>query len=545
MTITERKDYFEFQFPYRKIMVDLLRHHFPSREFDAVKKVYKIDISLRKKVEAFAEMHKFTFVDAAMQKAHWSEFPPLPELQVDELDFIKRKLYPFQRQGVAFQLENKGTMCGDDMGLGKTTQAIASTVISKGFPALIICPSSLKLNWQEEWETVAGMKSVVLNDSIRRTWPNFWYQMGIGVFIVNYESLRRFFVRKVPAGDYKVADIEFIELISLFKTVIIDEAHRIKDWTTQQSKFSIGIALKAEYRKLLSGTFIVNNPKDLIAPLCITGAIQTEFGGYKKYVSSFCPGGKATNLAELSYRLRKSGFYMRMKKDVLTDLPDKTRQVIHCDITNRAEYDKAERNFMAFLEQEGRTSEQITKAMRAEALTQIAVLKKLAAKGKLAAVLEYVQETISIGKKVIIFCWHLELVNAISSAIPGSVTLIGEQTIEVKQANKNLFQTDSNVPALVTTFKAGGVGHTLTAASFVLFIEFGWNPKDHDQAEDRAYRIGVKDNVLAAYFSGRNTIDDHLYGIIETKRKMVDAINGGGDDVQTSVLDDIINLYKK
>ncbi|SEV88574.1 SWI/SNF-related matrix-associated actin-dependent regulator of chromatin subfamily A-like protein 1 [Chitinophaga sp. YR573] len=546
--IIEKKEWFEFEFPYRKVMVDLVKHHFPAplRKFDPINKVFKVDIVLRSKVEVFAEKYKFQFVDAATQRAKWTEYPPLPQLQVNELQFIKRKLYPFQAEGVAYCLDKKGAMNGDDMGLGKTTQAIATTTIANAFPALVICPSSLKLNWQEEWLTVAGKESIILQDNIRRTWPNLWKVMGIGVFIVNYESLRKYFVVKVPGGDsYKVKDIEFSQFIKLFKTVIIDEAHKIKDWTTQQSKFSIGIAQNAEYRMLLSGTFVVNNPKDLIAPLSVTGALHSEFGGYKKFVDTFCPGGRATNLLELGYRLRKSGFYMRMKKDVLKDLPDKTRQVIHVHLSNQAEYDKAERDFVSFLEDQGKSDEQISKAVRAQALVQIGILKMLSAKGKLEAVIEYIQEAIAAGKKVIIFCWHLDIVNVIISAIPGAVALTGEQTLEVRQQNKNRFQNDPSVTAIVTTIKAGGVGHTLTAASLVLFIEFGWNPMHHDQAEDRAYRIGVKDNVLCCYFTGRNTIDDHIYKIIETKREMVEAINGGGDDIQTSVLDDLINIYKK
>ncbi len=173
-------------------------------------------------------------------------------------------------------------------------------------------------------DIVAGKQSIVLIDSIRRTWPNFWKAMNIPVFITNYESLRKYFVVKMPKGDrYKVADIEFTENIKLFKTVIFDEAHKIKDWTTQQSKFSMGVAAFAERVELLSGTFVVNKPKDLIVPLSMTGALQNEFGGFKKlqrYILCRSKSG-ASNLAELNYKLRTSCFYMRFKKDVLTELP--------------------------------------------------------------------------------------------------------------------------------------------------------------------------------------------------------------------------------
>ncbi|SFW16546.1 DEAD/DEAH box helicase [Chitinophaga sancti] len=544
--IAEKKEWFEVKFPYRRIMVDLIKHHFPTRRFDPVSKTFRINKAHRNELVAFAQKHKFHFVDTDTQLQNWKDFPALPQLQLNELDYIKRKLFPFQGEGVAFQLDRKGAMCGDDMGLGKTTQSIATVSIANAFPSLVICPSSLKLNWQEEWQIVAGKRSVIMDDSIRRTWGNIWSQMNIGVFICNYEGLRKYFIDSVVTDkNGNIVKIVVNERAKMFKSIIIDEAHRIKDHSTQQSKYAEAIAQHPEYKLLLSGTFVVNDPKDLLVPLRITGALKSEFGGQKNFLDTFYPGGRAQNLPELAYRLRKSCFYMRMKKDVLKDLPDKTRQVIHCELSNRKEYEKAERNFMQFLEESGKTSEQITNAMRAEALVQIGVLKKLSGKGKIDALLEYAQEIISAGKKVIIFCWHIEMVALVAESIKGAVRLTGEESIEARQENKNRFQKDPQVPAIVLNFQAGAVGHTLTAASTVLFLEFGWNPMHHDQAEDRAYRIGVKDNVHCVYFAGSNTIDNHIYGIIEKKREIVQAISAGGDDIQTSVLDDLINIYKK
>lgn len=525
--------------------MDLVKHHFPTRKFDPATKTFRIDKALRPKLEQFAAKHKFQFVESAAPQ-NWKDFPALPQLQVNELDYIRRKLFPFQSEGVAQGLIWKGFMNGDDMGLGKTTQSIATATIANAFPALVICPSSLKLNWQEEWETVAGKRSVLMDDRVRRTWPNLWSSMGIGVFIVNYESLRKYFIdRVITDADGNIIRIDINPRVKMFKSVIVDEAHRIKDMSTQQSKYTMAIAEQTEYKMLLSGTFIVNNPKDLVAPLTITGAINSEFGGQKAFLDTFYPGGRAQNLPELAWRLRKCCFYMRMKKDVLKDLPDKTRQVIHCELSNRREYEKAERDFINYLEEAGKTQSQITTAMRAQALVQIGYLKKLSAKGKIQAVLDFVQYLNAAGKKVIIFCWHVEMVSLVAAAIEGAVTLTGQETLEQRQDNKNRFQKDSKVPAIVLNFQAGAVGHTLTAASTVLFLEFGWNPMHHDQAEDRAYRIGVKDNVHCVYFAAKDTIDNHIYNIIEKKREIVKAINGGGDDVQTKVLDDLINIYKK
>jgi len=547
-TITERADHFEIIIPDRRVMQDLMIHHFPSevRKFDPVSRVYKIDKSAEQKVRWFADKFRFQFVDSATQERQWGEIPPLPDLEMDELQYIKRKMFPFQRTGVAFSLDKKKVMCGDDMGLGKTTQAIATATIANAFPVLVICPSSLKYNWQEEWEVVAGKKSIVLNDSVRRTWPNYWRVMNVPVFITNYESLRKFFVAKMPKEkNYKVADIEFAETIKMFKTVIFDEAHRIKEWTTQQSKFAMGIAAFAERVELLSGTFVVNKPKDLIVPLSITGALSKEFGGFKNFMNTYCAGRTgASNLSELNYKLRTSCFYMRFKKDVLTDLPDKIRQKVYCDLSNQAEYDRAENNLRQFLLEAGKSSEQVTKAMRAEMMVQIGVLKKISAKGKLDDALEYIQDVIANDDKIVVFVHHKEIAMILKEKLEGSVTVTGEDVIEQRQENVKRFQSDPICQVIICSIAAAGVGLTLTASSKVAFIEMGWSPKDQDQAEDRCHRIGQKDNVQAIYFIGKGTIDERIYEIIDEKRRIVKAVTGGTHEVETSIFDDIIKLFK-
>ena len=93
--------------------------------------------------------------------------------------------------------------------------------------------------------------------------------------------------------------------------------------------------------------------------------------------------------------------------------------------------------------------------------------------------------------------------------------------------------------------KAGGVGLTLTAASDVLFVEQGWTPAEHDQAEDRCHRIGQDNNVSAWYLLAEGTIDDDIYELIEKKRVVVDAVTDGEDDTQTSVLNDLINSLRE
>ncbi len=182
--------------------------------------------------------------------------------------------------------------------------------------------------------------------------------------------------------------------------------------------------------------------------------------------------------------------------------------------------------------------------MRAEMMVQIGVLKKISAKGKLKDALEYIQDVVESGEKIVVFVHHKEIAAVLHGQLEGSVTVTGDDELETRQANVKRFQADPYCQVIVCSIAAAGVGLTLTASSKVAFIEMGWSPKDQDQAEDRCHRIGQKDNVQAIYFIGKNTIDERIYDIIDEKRKIVKAVTGGTHDVETNILDDIIKLFK-
>ena len=112
---------------------------------------------------------------------------PLPELKINIP--LKGEMFSYQKPGTSFILKEKKVIVGDQMGLGKTLQAIAAIVGANAIPCLVICPSSLKLNWEREISMWSYLKPMILTDSMKNTWPMF-YQAGIANgFIVNYESL--------------------------------------------------------------------------------------------------------------------------------------------------------------------------------------------------------------------------------------------------------------------------------------------------------------------------------------------------------------------
>lgn len=161
---------------------------------------------------------------------------------------LKVEPYPYQREGIAYGLNAKRLIIGDEPGLGKTLQSIGIVDTANAYPCLVICPSSLKINWQREFEKFTDKSAKVLDNNVRSTW-GYLLSMGVHqVAIVNYESLRKFFVWDIKGDDkqFRLKDVVFCPHINVFKSVIIDESHRVKDPTTQQSIYAKGLTTNKE-----------------------------------------------------------------------------------------------------------------------------------------------------------------------------------------------------------------------------------------------------------------------------------------------------------
>lgn len=479
----------------------------------------------------------------------------MPELLIDIP--LKKQLFPYQRNGVAYSLNKKRVIIGDQPGLGKTAQAIATVEGADCKCILIICPATLRENWKREIEDKwTYKKALVLTDRVKSTWPQY-YKVGMVKYVIcNYESLKKYFIDSInrPEGKdgkpvpLRLNHIKFKETINLFDAVIIDEVHRCKDGKTQQSKFVMGIAKGKEYVLALTGTPVVNKPVDLIPQLHIISNLE-NFGGYKGFIDRYCQGyNQASNLKELNYLLHKHCFFRREKKDVLTDLPDKMRSILKCDIDNRAEYNKAENDLVNYLRENlNKTDAEITVSMRGEVMVMIAILKKIAARGKVLQVVEHIKE-VDAGEKIVVFAWHKEIIEDLKKHLPNAVTVVGSDSMEERQKSVDEFQNNPKVQVILCNIKSGGVGITLTASSRVAFIELPWHPADCEQCEDRCHRIGQKDSVDCSYFLGAETIDEHIYDIIEKKRVIVNQVTGADDNIEThekNMVDQLIGIFTK
>ncbi|HEY8690544.1 MAG TPA: DEAD/DEAH box helicase [Chitinophagaceae bacterium] len=532
MTIVETVKDYEVSFDYDFFKVQALKK-IDGAWYQGAKRVWHIPRHREKELNYLRQKFHVTELGVAepeIPAQQYDDVSELPDLDVEIPLLIKP--YGYQEKGIAYSRLNKRVIIGDQPGLGKTLQAIG-TICSFGItdnmlnagPGLIICPSSLKINWKKEWMEVAGRRAMILSDNIKNTWQQY-YKVGMcDVFIVNYESLKKYFVQsgwsKPKEGQFKMNQIPFRENISVFKWLVIDESHKCKDGTTQQSKFVMGIAKEKDIVLELTGTPVLNKSRDLITQLHIIDRLRdvvshipqpkdkngrlADFSGYSRFINRYCGGGnESTNLKELNYRLYKYCFFRREKSEVLKDLPDKMRQVVRCDITNRTEYDKAQNEFSTYLKEvKGCSDQEIKKKLRGQMMVKMGILKTISAKGKLDAAKEFIEEVTDGGQKIVVFIHLKEIAAELKRMFPTAVSITGSDSMEERDRAIDAFQkckvcgtrlenhknkdhahvlSDTNI---IICSSAGGVGVTLTASSEVLFIEYPWTFAMCEQYEDR------------------------------------------------------------
>lgn len=374
--------------------------------------------------------------------------------------------------------------------------------------------------------------------------------------------------------NQRVYDIEVADNHNYFANGIL--VSNCKDATTRQAKVLKGLTTGKEIIIGLTGTPVVNKPKDLLSQLAIINQLHM-FGGWKYFNDRYCQGGTgAAFLNELNGKLNNICFFRREKKDVLKDLPDKVREIITCDITTRAEYNQAKNDLGAFLKNQGYSEKQVNKSLNAEIMVKIGVLKSISARGKLPEAIEHIQEIVDAGEKIVVFIHQKFMANALMAAFPGSVCVRGTeidestgkekaQSVASRQAAQDAFQAcavckvrqdnhdsvmdheyePNNVNVIICSIKAAGVGITLTASSRLIFLELPWHPADVEQCEDRIHRIGQKNAAQISYFLGKNTIDEDIYKIIESKRDVSDAITGTTTTIDTIITDLTRSLFNQ
>ena len=461
--------------------------------------------------------------------------------------------YDYQTVGISFGIRTLKSWNCDQMGLGKTIQGIGTALGVDQWPVIVCCPKSLRYNWKVEIEKFTKKRAIIATHKVMEDLPAMLRRNEFDFLIMNHDGPKSFFVneieRKVDKANRKRVNVTLNGLEKLFKGIIIDEVHEFKNDKSDRYRVLKKVVSHMEYRQGLTGTPYVNNVTDIANQLDLLGRID-DFGGKWKFCKEYAGmhqkgfedgiSGKKEksgpqNLADLNIKLRTLCMIRREKHQVLTELPDKLRRIVRIEISNQKEYAHAEFNLKSYLMSIGASDEKIWGAERANIITQMQVLKKLSAKGKVEGIVDEIKNIHNQGEKVIVFCWHKETIERYREHFPDLVEISGNITNDnIIEQNKARFQNDPSCNLIVITYKKGGVGHTLTAANHVIFAELGWNTKDQDQAEDRAHRIGQLSEVTCHYFLGKDTIDEAIMEIIDKKRKMADQSLGSTESISTS-----------
>lgn len=496
------------------------------------------------------------------------------QLVIDDapFSFMKKQPYHYQKQAVKFfEINNGISILGDQPGVGKTLPAFAYAA-KHNFKTLVVCPASLKLNWRKEILEFTNEKAFIYKFKPKKKSKIKSYLKNDSLFhIINYESLETYLKieykhtckgKRIVAGKgFETCGTEIIDLIKKHKEcpicknqnsfksriigykgftddmeqfidpteydlIIIDEFHRIKEKKTGWTQIIKEAFRDVIPRKLLlSGTAIKSRPSEFFMGLNFLDPKswnnQHEFGvrycaGFEDHFGWKYDG--ASNLEELYERMSPI-FLRRLKKDVLSHLPPKTYTNIPIELET-AEY----REYNKLLEDCVKIIN--GKEVKESYLETVLKLKLFLAKCKLKRVIEFIQDAVDSGEKIVIMSDFQEIAEAVHEHFKEVAVLhTGSMSDVNKQESVDKFQNDKKIKVFSGMIIASGVGITLTAASKLMFMGFAWTPSDMEQAEDRIHRASTThDNIQIITPYVIDSIDEDIMELLEEKAQIVGKV---------------------
>jgi SWI/SNF-related matrix-associated actin-dependent regulator 1 of chromatin subfamily A len=436
-------------------------------------------------------------------------------------------LHPFQRAGVRYALERRRTFIADEQGLGKTVQALATLEADDAFPAIVVCPASMKLMWEREASVwLPKRKVAVLDGRTAATWTE--EALEAEIFVLNYDILDAQEERLTALGA---------------RALVLDESHYVKNPGARRTKAAIRLAERlpdGALRLALTGTPILNRPDELISQLRALGRLR-DFGSGARLSRRF---RAASSDDRLHWNLRANCYVRRTKEQVLPQLPAKRHDTVPVLLSNEAEYRLAERDVVAWLQTlplDLRTLDaKVAAALRAEQLVRLNNLRQLAVHGKLPTALAWISDFLASGEPLVVFAEHVATQHAVLERFPEAEHILGADSTANRQRAVDSFQREDGPQLIVCSMKAASQGITLTRASNVAFLELDWTPARHDQAEDRLHRIGQESAVSAWYLLAPDTIDETMAELLERKRSLIDAVTDGQVRDEERLVDAVI-----
>jgi SNF2 family DNA or RNA helicase len=542
-------------FGYDRVMIQSVKQ-IPGVTWDRKTMAWRAPLTSISEVIKWADTFKQEVSDD-IREMHTNINTSLSELKdasrmVDaevEVAGLQGELLPYQRAGVAYAARARRTFIADEMGLGKTLQAIATLeYVWDSYPAVVVCPATLVLNWQAEYKRWLPHRTVkVVTD--RKEFPSDY-----DVVVVGYSNIKHWEKQLLNHQSY-----------------VFDESHYCKSPQAQRTKSAVKMAKSAPKSGTvlcLTGTPVTNRPAEYASQLSILGNLDKfggEWGFYRRYCGAFKDKWGQwhldghSNLDELNDRLRSTCYIRRTKEQVLSELPPVIHDPVLVDGAAAAmkEYRKAEADIVEYLVERAKQiaselglspkSAAVIAKIKAESnqhLVRLSVLRRLAAKAKMPVIKEWVESRVAEGRKVVIAAHHRDVVDELALAF-GNLRIQGGMDINDVEEQKRKFMTMSceEAPVIVLSIQAAKTGHNLQVAQDVLFVELPWTPADVDQTYSRCHRLGQKSSVTATYLLCDGTIDEEIYSLIERKRGVVNqAVDGGPADEAEGVGQLVLSL---
>lgn len=398
--------------------------------------------------------------------------------------------YPFQLDGVRFLALHDRALLADDMGLGKTMQVLHA--LPDDARAIVICPLSLRRNWANECKRWRPDLTPVVGEAREPASGE--------VVIVHFEAIRK--VEAAAWGD--IADA----------TLVVDEAHRAKNYRTQQAKAVTALGRACARCWLLTGTPLLNRPFDLYGVLAAGDMTRRVFGGFRGFLRDFngCKGRYGYEFGSpdacVPEKMRRV-MLRRLKGDVV-DLPAKVRSEIEINDLGARLRKQLDRALDAWADRDDLPS-----------FEEFSKVRAALAKAKTAAALDYVTDAEEQDNPLLVFSAHRGPVEEIGSR-EGWAAITGTTPAEERARIVDAFQA-GDLRGVAMTIAAGGVGLTLTRASTVLFVDLDWTPGNNLQAEDRAHRIGQTGaSVQIVRIVAAHPLDRHVLDLLDQKTALIE-----------------------
>ncbi|WP_407534299.1 DEAD/DEAH box helicase [Elizabethkingia miricola] len=460
--------------------------------------------------------------EVASYTHNFSANAEIPEVAVPET--LNAELRAYQREGLNWlnflDSHNFGGCLADDMGLGKTVQIIAFILSQRekhGHTTnLVVLPTSLLFNWQEELAKFAPSVKVLTHYGTDRQKSTADFQK-YEVVLTTYGML--------------LSDITFLKKFR-FNYIFLDESQTIKNPNSE--RYKAARLLQARNRIALTGTPVENNTFDLYGQLSfacpgLLGSKQYFKDIYAIPIDKFEYSKRAI---ELQKKI-KPFILRRTKKQVATELPEKTEMLIYCEMNTEQRriydlYEKEVRDFISATDEDeihNKSMHVLTGLTRLRQICNSPVLLKDGHSGDHAVKIEILTEQIenkSKEHKILVFSQFVEMLDLIKAKLDEKSIRYEYLTGQTQNRGAKVqnFQNNEEVRVFLISLKAGGTGLNLTEADYVYLVDPWWNPAVENQAIDRSYRIGQTKNVVAVRMICSGTIEEKMMNLQKKKKKL-------------------------